>query len=52
MVVAGTYTQVASTSILSPGSSVKMSDGVCYEVQDAVGIVNSNVPSTHSDCAA
>jgi hypothetical protein len=39
----GTYTELASTSILSPGTSVKMDDGFCYEVQDAVGVINSNV---------
>ena len=38
------FTEVASTSVLSPGTSVKMSDGVCYEVEDAVAPINSNVP--------
>jgi hypothetical protein len=50
---AGTYTELASTSILSPGTSVKMDDGFCYEVQDAAGVANSNVPvANYADCTA
>ena len=47
----GTFTEIASTTILNPGSAVKMSDGLCYQVEDATAGINSNTAvATYADC--